>query len=96
VGRRPGVYDELISIGLARELAALEASGFLIQKESVDPTDAHVRLSAFSSLLLQRALREQKGDNSLANQLETCRKVLIELQRLSTASWRPLGQRLEL
>lgn len=84
MARRPGVYDELISIGLARELAALEGSGFLIQKESVDPADAHVRLSAFSSLLLQRALREQKGDNPLANQLETCRKVLIELQRLST------------
>ena len=85
MGRRPGVYDELISIGLARELAALERSGFLIQKESVDPADAHVRLSAFSSLLLQRALRDQKGDNALANQLETCRRVLVELQRLSTA-----------
>jgi superfamily II DNA or RNA helicase/HKD family nuclease len=83
VVRRPGVYDELISIGLARELAALERSGFLIQKESVDPADAHVRLAAFSSRLLQRALREQKGDNAIANQLEICRKVLGELQRLS-------------
>lgn len=86
MGRRPGVYDELISVGLARELAALEASGFLIQKESVDPADAHGRLSAFSSLLLQRALREQKGDNSLAEQVETCRKVLVELQRLSSSA----------
>ena len=45
MGRKVGLYDELITLGLARELAELEQSGFQIFKDELDAADADALLA---------------------------------------------------
>lgn len=84
MGRRVGLYDELITLGLARELAELERSGFRIFKDELDAADAGALLSRHFTGLLTRALRSVEVDRRLEKQVQLANALREALSRLSS------------
>ena len=84
MGRRVGLYDELITLGLARELEELERSGFLIFKDELDAADADVKLSRHLAMLLTKALRSVESDQRLEKQVRLANALREALSRLSS------------
>jgi hypothetical protein len=83
MGRKVGLYDELITLGLARELAELEQSGFRIFKDELDAADADSLLARHVTRLLTRALRSVKNDGRLEKQVQLANTLREALSRLS-------------
>ncbi len=84
MGRKVGLYDELITLGLARELDELERSGFLIFKEDLDAADADLLLSRHFATLLIRALRSVETDQRLEKQVQLANALREALSHLSS------------
>jgi superfamily II DNA or RNA helicase/HKD family nuclease len=84
MGRKVGLYDELITLGLARELAELERSGLRIFKDELDPADADALLSRHFAILLKRALRSVATDQRLERQVQLANALREALSRLSS------------
>ncbi|MEO8585438.1 MAG: DUF3427 domain-containing protein [Acidobacteriota bacterium] len=85
MARRVGLYDELITLGLARELEGLEESGFRTFREDLDPSEADVLLARHLTRLLSRALRSVDSDGRLAKQVQLCNTLRQALSVLSSA-----------
>lgn len=84
MGRKVGLYDELITLGLARELAELEQSGFQIFKDELDAADADALLARHVTRLLTRALRSVKNDGRLEKQVQLANTLRETLSHLSS------------
>lgn len=82
MGRKPGLYDELITLGLARELAEFEASGLSVFKEELDPADADALLARHVMRLLTRALRSIEERNRVQEQVQLCNTLREALSSL--------------
>ena len=82
MGRKPGLYDELITLGLARELAELESTGFQVFKDELDAADADALLARHLTRLLTRALRSVEERGRLQQQVQLCNALREALSHL--------------
>lgn len=71
----PGIYEQLISIGLGRDLESIDSE--LIHRGPLDPVDAHEILSRHLARLARRALQAVGGDDSTAliRQIEMTNRI---------------------
>jgi len=60
----PGIYEQLVTDGLQLRLAAVDAA--LVDRDPLDPADAHDILARHLSALARRALRSVPGDDAAA------------------------------
>ncbi|MEX1245061.1 MAG: DUF3427 domain-containing protein [Thermoanaerobaculia bacterium] len=74
----PGLYDSLISDGLAKDLPEPGATQYEILKGKLNPGDSHVAFVRHLRSALQRALRSLPEDDKVDRQATLCNR-LIEL-----------------
>lgn len=80
--RPPGLYEELLTRGFARELAELESQGFTALQSSLSVGEAHALLARYLLRLLTRALSTSQSDENTNRQLEVARRVHAALSAL--------------
>lgn len=83
MGRKAGLYDELITLGLAQELSELERSGFRIFRDDLDAADADAFLTRHFTRLLTRALKTVEAEGRLEKQVHLANALREALSRLS-------------
>src|ERR1035437_4488919 len=87
--RPPGLYEELVTRGFARELAELELQGFTALQSTPGVGEARVLLARHLLRLLTRALSASSGDEATDRQLEVARRVHAALSALDGESTAP-------
>lgn len=87
--RPPGLYEELVTRGFARELAELELQGFTALQSTPGVGEARVLLARHLLRLLTRALSASSGDEATERQLEVARRVHAALSALDGESTAP-------
>jgi hypothetical protein len=60
----PGIYEQLVTAQLRQALTGIDAN--LVEREGLDPTDAHVVLARHLGGLAQRALQSVGGSDDHA------------------------------
>jgi superfamily II DNA or RNA helicase len=75
----PGLYERLLSLGLDREVQALDRARFAAQTQSPADTERPRLLARYVHQLLLLALDAQKGKDADIRQLDLCRRVLDQL-----------------
>jgi superfamily II DNA or RNA helicase/HKD family nuclease len=84
--RPPGLYEELLTRGLARELAELEARGFSALKSTPSVGQAKALLARHLLRLLTRTLAARSSDETTERQVEVARRVHAALNALDAES----------
>ena len=87
--RPPGLYEELLTRGFARELTELESQGFTALQSTPGAGEARVLLARHLLRLLTRALSAVSGDEVTERQLEVARRVHAALSALDGESTVP-------
>ncbi len=77
-----GLYEELLTLGLTREVAELESQGFTALRSTPTAAEARVLLARHLLRLLTRALSDSTGDEATDRQLEVARRVHAALGAL--------------
>ena len=70
MSRPPGLYEELLTRGFAREVAELESQGFTALQSIPTAAEARILLARHLLRLLTRALSVSTGDEATDHQLE--------------------------
>lgn len=84
--RPPGLYEELLTRGLARELAELEARGFSALKSAPSVGEAKALLARYLLRLLTRTLAARGSDETTEPQIEVARRVHAALNAFDAGS----------
>ncbi len=87
--RPPGLYEELVTRGFARELTELESQGFIALQSTPNAAEARVLLARHLLHLLTRALSSPSADEVTDRQLEVARRVQAALSALDGESAAP-------
>ena len=87
--RPPGLYEELLTRGFAREVAELESQGFTALQSTPSAAEARVLLARHLLRLLTRALSSPSADEATDRQLEVARRVHAALSALGGESTAP-------
>lgn len=74
-----GLYDQLLTQGVASALERARAERWHIDDHPLDPADAHERLAAHVRAELARALRALPAEDRLAAQIALCNRLLDDL-----------------
>jgi len=75
MSRPPGLYEELLTRGFARDVAELESQGFTVLQSTPTAAEARVLLARHLLRLLTRALSDSSGDEATGRQLDVARRV---------------------
>ncbi|MGI6591017.1 MAG: DUF3427 domain-containing protein [Eggerthellaceae bacterium] len=74
-----GLYEQVISEGLSRQLAAAEKNGSLIETQSIDPAEAPKIISEYVARVVERSLEgidAEEGASSLQSQVELANRIV--------------------
>lgn len=75
-----GIYEELVTQLVARQLNDLDRSSFFIQQSKLDKEEASSFLSKHLALTIKNALKYVKGDNPIELQIEIANKIILFLK----------------
>ncbi|MCM3877472.1 MAG: DUF3427 domain-containing protein [Thermoanaerobaculia bacterium] len=84
--RPPGLYEELLTRGLARELTELEARGFSALRTTPSVGEAKALLARHLLRLLTRTLAARSNDETTERQVEVASRVHAALNALDPES----------
>jgi len=77
-----GLYEQVISRLLARQLEGLAAATIDVGIEPLDTGDSHVALSVYVQQVLRRALEGIHGEQKLERQVAVCNEVIRSISEL--------------
>lgn len=78
---KEGIYELLITSAIRNKLKDINSNIFYIDQQVIDREEAAKVLSEYTSKVIQFALREIKGDDSLYKQIELCNELLKFIQQ---------------
>ncbi|MFC4411816.1 DUF3427 domain-containing protein [Chungangia koreensis] len=82
---KEGIYEEIITHRLKRELDAISSEQFVIERDAIDADDARKMLASYISTVTRRALsyiRDKAGEEkpeALLNQIRVCNEIINTL-----------------